>query len=119
WAPLTADRSITIAFIDIADRVVLERYRAEARPIWTRALAASLYVQLVVLVLPGSAARRHLLSQIPLEGAAWLNHPGQAMEERRPPSWRGRSRPILAVPPQHGAAILVATRRSLRIDLFE
>ncbi|HEY8358281.1 MAG TPA: hypothetical protein VIL30_12560 [Ramlibacter sp.] len=117
WSPSRKPSGLpAIGFIDISERVVLERYRAEARNIWTRAVALSLYVPLAVLVLPDSAARRHLLSEIPVAGIDWLNHPDQATkvesEDRR-----CRSRPILARLP-HKATIMVATRRSLQNDLF-
>lgn len=63
------EKQITlVAFIDIPDRVVLERYRADAKILWSRELAVCLYVRLVVLTPPSSAVRRHFLSQIPADG---------------------------------------------------
>lgn len=119
WTLGAASHLPALAFIEIPERVVLERYRTEARNIWTRALAASAYVELGVLVLADSAARRHLLSQIPLEGTEWVHHPGQFRAGQSDPQYRrGQSRPILARLPRHGGAILVSTRRSLLIDLF-
>ena len=117
WRLSPGDRSAAVGFIEIPPRVVLERYRAEARNFWARCLAASLYVELVVLVLPSSAARRQLLSQLPLEGAVWVNHPSQILRPSDDTP-RGRSRPILARV-QPSCTVLLATRRSLRSDLFQ
>lgn len=112
-----AKLSQSVALIDVGARVVPERYRAESRIIWSRALGASLYVKMAVLILPGSAARRQFISQIPFEGVEWTNHPSQPPSATRSDR-RGRSRPILARHPLHRTTIMIATRRSLLSDLF-
>lgn len=111
------DQSMVIGFIEIDQMVTLERYRTEARPIWTRAIAANVYFGgLVVLVLPSSAARRHMLSRIPIAGADWINHP-QASVPRRDRDHPCRSRPVIA---RFGErAIMISTRRSLLGDIFD
>jgi len=105
-----------IALIEVPRRAVFERYRAEANSIWARALAASIYFPLVVLVLPGPAARRHMLSHVPTEGSQWANHPAQARSD----PWRGpwRSRPVMAHPHPQAGIIVVSTTISLLDDLF-
>jgi hypothetical protein len=115
--PMRVDgRSIVVGFIEIDRMVTLERYRVEARATWTRAIAANVYFGgLLVLVLPSSAARRHMLSRIPLVGADWINHP-QALTPRREGAHRCRSRPVIARFGKH--AIMISTRRSLLDDLF-
>jgi hypothetical protein len=110
-------QSMVIGFIDIDPMVTLERYRSQARSIWTRAIAANAYLGgMVVVVVPNSAARRHMLSRIPMAGADWINHP-QAPLPRPASPHSCRSRPVLARLGKH--VIMVSTRRSLVGDLFD
>lgn len=116
--PMTVrGQSMVMGFIEIDQMVTFERYRAEARSIWTRAIAANVYFGgLAVLVLPSSAARRHMLSRIPIAGADWINHP-LAPTPYRDRDHRCRSRPVIARFGEH--AIMISTRRSLLGDLFD
>ncbi|UYQ72578.1 hypothetical protein OF122_01960 [Pelagibacterium flavum] len=116
--PRPTGPEIALGFIEIPERVTFERYRLESRQIWTRAIAAGLYLDLVVLVLPSSAARRHLLSSIPTTGAEWSHRP-DASRPRRAGAPSCASRPVIARLPDPGAAIMVATRRSLLADLVK
>lgn len=107
-----------VGFIEITGRVTLERYRAEARATWSRAVAASLYFDALVIVLPNSAARRQLLASIPMEAAEWSGHP---LEERAAPTTGRkscRSRLVVAKIAQT-SPIIVATLRSVLHDLVE
>lgn len=109
-----SDGYASLGIIDIPPLVVLERFRAEARSVWTRALAATVYVDVVALVLPSSAARRHLLSRLPLEGAEWINHPPASRSLER--SMRCESRPVITKIGRR--KIIVSTTRSFLKDLL-
>lgn len=116
WKPLVDRRFdyFTVSIIEVPSMVVFERFRTEARSIWARALAATVYTDAVFLVLPSSAARRHLLSRIPSDGAAWINHP-PAPRRSKAGRWC-ESRPVIA---KLGLRkIVVSTTRSFLADLF-
>lgn len=55
------------ALLEIPRYGLLEQYGAEARAIWSRAVAVAVAYPLVLLVFPGPAARRRFLAALPAE----------------------------------------------------
>ncbi|QYO77748.1 hypothetical protein [Devosia salina] len=102
--------------IEVPSMVMPERYAAEARGIWTRAVAASAHYRVVIIVSPNAGARRQLLSVIPPTAAsAWLGHP--ADPERLSGQRKGTSVPIVAGATAGLGLILFSTPFSLLQDL--
>ncbi|MAN75938.1 MAG: hypothetical protein CML24_01750 [Rhizobiales bacterium] len=106
-----------IGLIEVPRLVTLERYRQEARSLWTRAVAASLVYPMLVLVFPGPAARRRFLSAVPAEArGAQLAYKSNIGDGGR--KERCASRPLVFRPTPQTGMIMVSTRLGLAVDIF-
>ncbi len=108
-----------MAVVEVPRLVLLDRYRQEARPLWTRAVAMSLLYERVVVVFPGPASRRRFLAALPRSAAQeWSGHPEDraALSGVRP---SGVSSPIICRPGPAAGIILLSTRIGLKRDLFK
>lgn len=114
--PARPEERLVAAMAPIPKFVLLERYRQEAKTIWTRLVAASLLYPIVVAVFPGPAARRYFATGIPADiRASWTGQERIAGDRRA----RCRSQLVSFRPAPQSGQIVLSTRPGLAVDLFE
>jgi hypothetical protein len=115
----TADYQVAIGVMEIAELVVLDRYRQEARAIWARSAAATLRYPLVLAVFPSTAARRRFVAGLPsLVANKWIGHPSDRDASQDTRRSRCASQAILCRPAPVGGTIMLTTRMGLSVDLY-